>query len=257
MRSQKTPDKKTGLNESFYVENTSTGRFRPSPAENDRGKRVHTNTLTHQNLGTARNETDGGLNVVMPVMINAAFVCFLFLQGILSGLSLSALYEALTSQRPSDFFAKYSATRANEIRRYFFIGITFCTTGSLCMLNKDDASRVLESLKGGDSKSSITKTSISLCYFILVYFVALTITVVCSHADVSISDIATNATVLNFHTSTENIESVLHSWKGLSVSRSVLCIIGWLISCYNFVLNRGNIRLGEGQPMTHSPSTRS
>ena len=234
MGSWKTPDKEIGLNVSFYVENASTGRFRRYLVVSEGESRSNRwSILAQQNSVAAGNETDEELNV-LPFMTQGAFVCFLFLQGILSGLSLSALFEALTPQQPDEFVAQYSAARANEIRRYFFIGITFCATGSLCILNKHETTQVLASMTGGNSPNS--KASTSTCYLILIYSFALVITIVCSHEDVLLLDFATHITEQEIHASTNNIRSVLHRWRGLSVSRSIFCIVGWLISCYRFVI---------------------
>ena len=160
MSSRTNPDNELGLNVSFYIENASTGRFRRCLGDSDRDTRSSSSTIpTRQNTVVAEDESDGVTHHMLPVMTKAAFICFLFLQGILSGLSLSAVYEALTPQRTEEFFAQYSAARANEIRRYFFIGITLCATGSLCSINKNEATQVLYSMIGGSSRNSTTKAS--------------------------------------------------------------------------------------------------
>ena len=169
------------------------------------------------------------------VMIRFAFVGFLFLQGLLSGLSLSALYEAFTVRSPGEFIAQYS-TRANEIRRYFFVGITFCFTGSLCMLDED----VLDSMKGGNNPSSMARSNMSL---VLVHFAALIITLLCSHVDVHISNIAMQIDdddVISY----DDLQAV-NKWRGFCVPRSILCILGWLVSCYRFVITRSNVQRDE------------
>ena len=243
MSSRTNPDNELGLNVSFYIENASTGRFRRCLGDSDRDTRSSSSTIpTRQNTVVAEDESDGVIHHVLPLMTKAAFICFLFLQGILSGLSLSAVYEALTPQRTEEFFAQYSAARANEIRRYFFIGITLCATGSLCSINKNDATQVLYIMIGGSSPNSTTKASASICYLILTYFLALIITIVCSHEDVRLLQIhiATQFTEQNIHTSTDNFLTVFKRWRGLSVSRSVFCIVGWLISCYRFVISRNS-----------------
>ncbi len=239
MASRKTTDNEIGLSASFYIENASTGRFRRCSDRDTRGN--SRNFSEHQNtILAAEHATDRVINV-LPVMSKAAFVCFLFLQGILSGLSLSALYEALTPQQPEEFFSQYSATRANEIRRYFFIGITFCATGSLCSINKHEITQVLASMTGGSSPNSTTKASTSICYLILTYFLALIITVVCSHVDVRLLDVASHMNEQDT-ASADDFRSVLHKLRGLSIPRSVFCIVGWFISCYRFFISRNNIQ---------------
>lgn len=240
MESRKSPDNEMGQNESFYIENTSTGRFRRCLPDSDRDSRRNSwSSSDHQNSGEC--EADGELHL-LHVVTKAALICFLFLQGILSGLSLSALYEALSPSEPEEFFAQYSAGRANEIRRYFFIGITLCATGSLCNINTNVATLVLVGMAGSSCPNSTTKSSTSACYLILTYFLALVITIVCSYEDLRLLDIASHMTKQGHYSSANEFRLVLQRWRGLSVSRSVFCLVGWLISCYQFFSRKNTQR---------------
>jgi len=129
--------------------------------------------------------------------------------------------------------------RANEIRRYFFLGITFCVLGSLCMIKEEDVSRVVGIIKGSSSSSSsssprITATTttwnstMSLGCIIIVYFTALIMTLLCSSVDFKI--------VIN--QSDKKLLSTIQLWRCFSVTRGIMCIVGWFISCYRFVIMR-------------------
>jgi hypothetical protein len=231
----------TKRSESCFEE-ACTGRFRRclEASEGDtrtRGKRLY----THQN-STAIGDASEKVNDLN----RFAFIGFIFLQGIISGLSVSALYEAFALDSPREFVAQHSAARANEIRRYFFIGITFCVTGSLCMLEEDDVSQVFAIIKGSSSSAprSITKSNLSLWYFILSYFVALILTLLCSHVDVHMLTVSAQINVKGIHISDDKLLSTLHQWRGFTVPRSIFCFVGWLISCYCFVIMRARAPLG-------------
>lgn len=180
---------------------------------------------------------DGELDV--QVMFRFAFVGFLFIQGILSGLSLSALYEVFTARSPVEFFAQHSA-RANEVRRYFFIGISLCATGCLCMLDEDTVTNVLDFFKGKNTPGSTAKSNMIL---VLNYFVALIITILCSRIDFRISNIATHISGGDLYDG--DLQSIVNKWRGFAVPRSLLCILGWLISCYRFVAMRSSSQREE------------
>jgi hypothetical protein len=174
-----------------------------------------------------RNSTaigDASEKVLNAQVIRVAFIGFLFLQGIMSGLSVSALYEAFASDSPREFVAQHLAARANEIRRYFFIGITFCVTGSLCMLEEET------------HFMSTTKSNSSLWYFILSYFIALIMTLLCSNVDVRMSNISAQIYAEGIHIPDEKLLSILHQWRGFTVTRSILCFVGWMMYGYRFVV---------------------
>jgi hypothetical protein len=222
----------TNHSECIYVESASTGRFRRCSEASDGDTRTRGwRRPTHQN-STAKG--DASEMVLNAQVIRIAFIGFLCLQGIISGLSVSALYEAFDSDSPREFVAQHLAARANEIRRYFFIGITFCVTGSLCMLEDDDVSQVLILIKG----RSTTKINSSIWYFILSYFIALIMTLLCSHVYVRMSNILAQNNLEGIHTSDEKLLSILHQWRGFTVTRSISCFVGWMIYGYRFVIMR-------------------
>ncbi len=170
-----------------------------------------------------------------------AFIGFLFLQGIISGLNVSALYEAFTLDSPKMFVAQHLGSRANKmIRRCFFIGITFCVTGSLCMLEEDDVSQVFAIIKGSSSSTprNITKSGWSTWCSILSYFNALILTLMCYHVDILMSNMSTQIHVEGVYVSDQKLLSILHQWQGFIVPRSILCFVAWLITCYRFVISR-------------------
>lgn len=226
--------------EGFFIESASTGRFRIDlEASNNDNK-----AQTSGNSSAVRNETAAFLSDKQ--VLGFAFIGFHFLQGIVSGMSVSSLYEALAldESKPRDFVALHSTVRANEIRRYFFLGITFCVLGSLCMIKEEDVSRVIGIIKGSNNSRTTSistpritaattwSSTTSLGCLIIFYYTALIMTLLCSSVDFE--------SVLN--QSDETMLSILQLWRCYSVTRGVLCIIGWLISCYRFVIMRVRVR---------------
>ena len=216
------------ISEDFYVESAATGRFRRHYPSEDNGSRRGWRLSTAHHNDNLRGEIDN------ETLTRFAFISFLFLQGLLSGLSLSSFYEAFISRSRLDFIVQYSA-RAVETRRYFFIGITLSATGSLCLLNGDISTQLADVWKGKNTLSSITKSNLSL---VMVYFFALIVTLLCSFVDVKISKMAMDININNI--SGASLESIINEWRALAVSRSILCILGWLVSCYRFVVARSN-----------------
>ena len=209
---------------SFYVEN-SNGRFRRViGASKDSDTRTWRLPVHHN----ATNERDRKSWLDVKTL---AFVGFLFLQGILSGLSLSSLYQAFTVQLPGELLANSAA--ANETRRYFFIAITFCVTGSLCVL-EEDATKLLDS-----SGKTPNATMCNVC-LVVIYFLALVATLLCSHADVHIVYTAMQISEGDIRVSSDDLLSILHKWRSFAVPRSVLCILGWFVSCCKFIATRKN-----------------
>lgn len=215
--------------ETFYVESASNGRFRRD--YNPRSGKLPT-TSSEGNNSSQKKKL--GVHAI-------AFVCFLFLQGILSGLSLTALYEArsIANVSPGEFIAQYSFSKANETRRYFFIGITWCFTGSLCLFSED-----VLSVKGNNALSNNSTKSLFLLNTI--FFLALVFTLLCSHVDVQISN-----TVLKITTEKDGLASynglppLLRKWSVCVVTRSILCIVGWFVSCHRFVVMRSKVNRDE------------
>ena len=105
------------------------------------------------------------------------------------------------------------------------------------MLDKD----VLDSPKGRKSPTAMIKSNMSL---VLVYFAGLAISLVCSHADVCISDVAMHINDGDPPTGGD-LQTAVCEFKGLLVTRSSLCILGWLVSCYRFVVTRSNGQRNE------------
>jgi hypothetical protein len=225
-------DMSTNYCECFYVESASTGRFRRCFEASEGDTRTRGWRLPIRQNSTAIG--DASEKVLNAQVIRIAFIGFLCLQGIISGLSVSALYEAFASDSPREFVAQYLAARSDEIRRYFFIGITFCVTGSLCMLEQDDVSQVLILIKG----RSTPKSNSSIWYFVLSYYVALIMTLLCSHVDVRMSNISAQINLEGIHISDEKLLSILHQWRVFTVTRSILCFVGWMIYGYRFVIMR-------------------
>jgi hypothetical protein len=226
--------------EGFFIESASTGRFRID-LEASNGWKLSQS----QNSSTVIVQSDSSALLFDKQILGFAFIGFHFLQGIVSGMSVSSLYEALAldESNPRDFIALHSTVRANEIRRYFFLGITFCVLGSLCMIKEEDVSRVVGIIKGSSSSTSSSTPRItaaattwsstpSLGCLIIFYFTALIMTLLCSSVDFKI--------VIN--QSDEKLLTILQLWRCYSVTRGILCIVGWLISCYRFVIMRVRVR---------------
>ena len=228
--------------EGFFIESASTGRFRIRDLEasnNNDNNAARARGWKLSQSSTTAVQSDTSALLFDKQILGIAFIGFHFLQGIVSGMSVSSLYEALAldDSQPHDFIALHSTVRANEIRRYFFLGITFCVLGSLCMIKEEDVSRVVGIIKGSSSSSSssprITATTTwssttSLGCLIIFYFTALIMTLLCSSVDFKI--------VIN--QSDEKLLSILQLWRCFSVTRGILCIVGWFISCYRFVIMR-------------------
>lgn len=239
--------------EGYFIESASTGRFRIDLEASNSDNTAQTRGWK-LSQSAVRNETAAAFG---KQVLGFAFIGFHFLQGIVSGMSVSSLYEALAldESKPRDFVALHSTVRANEIRRYFFLGITFCVLGSLCMIKGEDVSRVIGIIKGNsnsnnNNNSSNSTTSIStpritaaaatttwsstasLGCLIIFYFTALIMTLLCSSVDFK--------SFLN--QSDETLLSILQLWRCYSVTRGVICIIGWLISCCRFVIMRVRVR---------------
>ena len=232
--------------EGFFIESASTGRFRildleASNNNDNNAARARGWKLSQSQNSSTAVQSDTSALLFDKQILGIAFIGFHFLQGIVSGMSVSSLYEALAfldDSQPRDFIALHSTMRANEIRRYFFLGITFCVLGSLCMIKEEDVSRVVGIIKGSSRSSSsssprITATTTwssttSLGCLIIFYFTALIMTLLCSSVDFKI--------VIN--QSDEKLLSILQLWRCFSVTRGILCIVGWFISCYRFVIMR-------------------
>jgi hypothetical protein len=221
----------TQHSESFFVERASTGRFcRLEASDGDtptRGKRL---PILHEKI----------------ISDQFVFIGFLFLQGIISGLSVSALYEAFALDSPKMFVA-HLAARANKMtQRCFFIGLTFCVTGSLCMLKEDDVSQIFAIIKGssGSTPQNVTKSVWSIWCSIISYFIALMFTLLCYHVAGRMSNYSTQIHFESVYISDEELISILHQWQGFIVTRSILCFVAWLILCYRFVIMHWQVPSG-------------
>ena len=226
--------------EGYFQESACNGRFRRCLGASDCDNRTRGWRLPNSSSSSSTAAVNASEEVLNAQVIRIAFVGFLFLQGIISGLSVSALYEAFASDSPRVFVAQHSVARANEIRRYFFIGITLCVTGGLCMLEEDDVAQIFVIIKGGSSSAprNTAKRNSGLWYFILSYFIALVMTLLCSHVDVRTTNILAQINIQGIHIPDEKLLSILHQWRGFTVPRSIMCFLGWLISCYRFVIMR-------------------
>lgn len=215
------------VSEGFFIESAATGRFRRYRTSEAGTWRIPAVSKSKSPSGTDNGEA----------LVRLAFIGFLFLQGLLSGLSLSALYEAFSDRAPGEFLRQY-AHRANEMRRYFFIGVTYSVTGSLCLLGGDE--KMLSSMKRGKPSSRAQSHNVLL---VLVYFTALVLTMLCSRLDVRITYLAMHMEDSDMLSNAD--QDVVHHWKGLCVPRSLLCIAGWLVSCYRFVVMRSHVKHDE------------
>jgi SNF family Na+-dependent transporter len=129
------------------------------------------------------------------------YVAMVFVQGALCGLSIQTLYRSFVSQL---------MVNDNENRRLYFLAISMALTSCLCMIEKSP----------GQFETSDSSNRYDTSYMLaIVYFVALVITLSSSVVD-------TNAARDNDHMLT------YRSSNSLEITRSVMCIIGWLISCY-------------------------
>ena len=130
------------------------------------------------------------------------------------------LYSAVTA---------YDSSEVEYYAQYFFIGISSCLTGSLCLLlDKNIVTEILGCIGGTNNLRNTTK---SLLMLNIIFFIALIFTLLCSHVEAQISNISDE----NTQVSHEELQVVLVRWRGFVVTRSVLCIVGWLLSCFHFV----------------------
>ena len=175
----------------YFVESSTTGRFhRHQPIiENAKGK----------------GDNDKDSTSISTTFHRTVVIAFLFLQGILSGLCLSAFFNN------NDSFDISSQT-TSEL--YFFVAITCCLFGSWYMLHQEIITQL-------SKRNSLVRVSKSLVAKNLIFFLAFIFTYMCSNIVYS-----------------EAVDD--NKYRNFAVTRSVLCIIGWLISCYRFVLSRNN-----------------
>ena len=130
------------------------------------------------------------------------------------------LYSAVTA---------YDSSTVEYYAQYFFIGISSCLTGSLCLLlDENIVTEILGCIGGINNLRNTTK---SLLILNIVFFIALIFTLLCSHVEAQISSISDENTQVSY----EEQQVVLLRWRGFVVTRSVLCIVGWLLSCFHFV----------------------
>ena len=130
------------------------------------------------------------------------------------------LYSAVTA---------YDSLAVEYYAQYFFIGISSCLTGSLCLLlDKNIVTEILGCIGGTNNLRNTTK---SLVMLNIIFFIALIFTLLCSHVEAQISNISDENTQVSY----EELRVVLLRWRGFVVTRSVLCIVGWLLSCFHFV----------------------
>ena len=178
---------------SFFIENATTGRFhRHKPiSENAKGK----------------EDNDKNNTSISTTFHRYVIITFLFLQGILSGLCLSALYEAFNNN------ASFVSSQTTS-EQYFFVGILGGVFVSWYMLHQD----IITQLKERNCLDNVSK---SLVAKNLIFFLAFIFTYMCSNLVFS-------------GTVDEN------NYRNFAIARSILCILGWLISCYRFVVTRSN-----------------
>ena len=130
------------------------------------------------------------------------------------------LYSAVTA---------YDSSAVEYYAQYFFIGISSCLTGSLCLLlDKNVVTEILGCIGGINNLRNTTKIILILN---IVFFIALIFTLLCSHVEAQISNMSDENTQVSY----EELQVVLLRWRGFVVTRSVLCIVGWLLSCFHFV----------------------
>ena len=172
----------------YFVESSTTGRF-------------HRNYPIKENDG--KGDNDKNSTSFSTTFHRYVIITFLFLQGILSGLCLSAF--------SNNGFEVSSQTTTEQ---YFFFATTCCLFGSWYMLHQDVITQLLE-------RNSLENVSKSLVAKNLIFFLAFIFTYLC--INVVYSGTVDEPRYCNF-----------------AVTRSVLCILGWLISCYRFVLSRNN-----------------
>jgi len=120
----------------------------------------------------------------------------------------SLLYEAFNN---NDSFEISSQTTTEQ---YFFIGILGCVFGSWYMLHQDIITQLERNSLEHVSKSLVAKN--------LIFFLAFVFTYMC--INIVFSGVISDA----------------NKYRNFAVTRSVLCIVGWLISCYRFVVTRNN-----------------
>ena len=131
------------------------------------------------------------------------------------------LYSAVTA---------YDSSAVEYYAQYFFIGISSCLTGSLCLLlDKNVVTEILGCIGGTNNLRNNTTKSLLLLN--IVFFIALIFTLLCSHVEAQISNMSDENTQVSY----EELQVVLLRWRGFVVTRSILCIVGWLLSCFHFV----------------------
>ena len=174
----------------YFVESSTTGRFHRHPPmkEND-----------------GKGDNDKNSTSISTTFHRYVVVAFLFLQGILSGLCLSALFIS------TDGF-EISSQATTEL--YFFVAITCCLFGSSYMMHQDIIAQL-------SKRNGLEHVSKSLVAKNLIFFLAFVFTYMCSNIVYS-----------------EVVDE--NNYRNFAVTRSKICILGWLISCYRFVLSRNN-----------------
>ena len=217
----------------YYVESATTGRFRRYVVGND-GVQRWREKPRHKNLASDHIFWSANRKEALTKIRHSSYVSFLFLQGVLAGQCIQSMYEAFIVASAKEFIIQYMH-RANENRRFYFIAISLCAMGSLCMIDENAIERVL-CLKKSGMTSNIVNHNGSVPVLVLVYFIALIVTLPCSIIDHRISNLTFESNQDAFFGDVDDVaQSVLdgvNSWKGLAVTRSVFCIIGWLVSCH-------------------------
>ena len=103
------------------------------------------------------------------------------------------------------------------------------------MFDEKALSHVVDIVKGRNTPIVEKKSTIQIhVSLVLIYFVALIVTLLASRVDVQMSNIAINGGI------DEELKSLIDTWRRFAVPRSILCILAWLVSCYHFVITSSN-----------------
>ncbi len=229
-------------NEEFiFVQSTSNGRFRRCHKNDVQWKKGDDDDSHHTLLSSSRlrrlsSSSDHEMlaanrQQALKKIRHVAYVSFLFLQGILAGLAIQSMYEVFVVESAREFLLQY-VHRSNETRRCYFLAISSCVTGSLCMIDEKAVTSMLPSFRDKmNSSGHVERANGDGIYLSVIYFLALGVTQVASMVDYEITANRNFERGIIPNDDGDEAQSIFDSWTGLAITRSVLCLFGWLYSC--------------------------
>ena len=203
-----------------FQRNPSTGQFFKCNLTSCESTQKNGSQATHIQSEVSR------YTFVHNLLVELSNVGFLFTNGLLAGFSMHVLFKVPITQRELETFVINNSNHCPGVIKFYVICLSLCIAGTAVKRSRLRHSKSSQNKSAHENKGAIIDVIL-----LFINCLALVVTLTNAKIDLYLEEQHTR----NMAVAKMVVLDKIETWKKLSIARSTLCMIQWLICCWRMI----------------------